>query len=438
MSQRPSPAEGRAAFAALRSTSVSLRVASVDAGRIRSEHVVVEHGALCDGVVALGAHADQRCSVTFEVAGDRVIVRGALRGKVRRGQVLETIDTDHLELALHDQGRLEADGLVLLLQVISPPIARRPPGLPAALRSGATLDARFTAIAMASLLAHFMFVVVLENLDPPFVSAAVLPARTVAFMMDAPERPTLVPPELPTTPDRPDEGEEVARTTTRPSTTSHTTGPRSPGPRGPSVGPPDSARIAREIGTSIAEGLSRIGSIGAGAPSAGSVLEGMSASPIATGGSTLATRGGGGTVATGELGRLGGTPESGPIAEGGGLAATGPVGLVRPPGLIEEPSPGLLDPAAVNRRVRERMSAIRRCYERELREDPTLAGRLEVSFAVQMTGQVDGVRVSEDTVGSPRMAACVTQIFRGLPRFTPGPEDGVARFTYPLVFVLGE
>jgi len=54
-----------------------------------------------------------------------------------------------------------------------------------------------------------------------------------------------------------------------------------------------------------------------------------------------------------------------------------------------------------------------------------------------MSGQVNEVRVAEDTIGSTRMAECVTRVFVGMRRFTPGPEHGMVRFTYPLVFVPG-
>ncbi len=430
MSQRPSPAEGRPA-------SVALRLASISDGRVIGEHVIRDRGALRDGAMEVGAGVG---AITIAIVGARAELRGRLCGTLQQRGSLQRIETDALDLSLHDQGRLEVDGAVWLFQVIEPPAERRPQGLPASLRSGATLDARFTAIAMASLLAHFMFVVVLENLDPPYVSASVLPARAVEFMMDAPERPVLPPDERPPI-ERPDEGEEIATSTTTSTTPSRPSHPSRPTePRGPSVAPEDTARLLADVATGISRGL--LGALdpsATAAPGAGAIMESAGEVPTTSvPGSTLATRSGGGTVDPGGLGRLAGTLESGPVTEGSAIAEHEPVGVVRPPGLIEEPSPGLLDPRTVNGRVRERMGAIRNCYNQELRVDPTAGGRLEVSFAVQMTGEVNEVRIAEDTVGSPRMAECVVRVFRGMRRFTPGPSDGVARFTYPLVFVLGE
>jgi hypothetical protein len=437
MSQRPSLADGRTA-SHITGVPLALRVARVDTGRVLWEHVVLECGAVRGGIIE--ANDVRPGALTFEVAGDRVILRGEVRGKIRQGREVLVVATNELELRLHDQGRLVVEGTVLLVQVIVPPSLRKPPGLPASMRNGATLDARFTAIAMASLLAHFMFVVVLENVDPAYVSAAVLPPHTVAFMMEAPELPPVLPPIEPSLV-APDEGDNelFADATTTPS---HPTSPRSPSTRGPSVAPADTARLAEEMGASVSAGILAAldpSALSTGSSSAGSIMAGMEAGPTGTAVSatTLATRSGGGTVDPGGLGHLAGTHESGAVGEGEAIVERDPVGVVRPTGLIDEPSPGLLAPRVVNARVRERMPAIRQCYSRELRDDPTVAGRLEVSFSVQMTGQVNEVRVVEDTIGSPRMAECVTRVFAGMRRFSPGPEDGMVRFTYPLVFVPG-
>ena len=83
--------------------------------------------------------------------------------------------------------------------------------------------------------------------------------------------------------------------------------------------------------------------------------------------------------------------------------------------------------------LRQRLSAIRACYEVHLHRDPTLAGRVTVDFTIQTTGAVSGVRPSENTTHRPEIAACVTREVSGL-RWRRGPEGGSVTFSYPFEF----
>jgi len=95
----------------------------------------------------------------------------------------------------------------------------------------------------------------------------------------------------------------------------------------------------------------------------------------------------------------------------------------------------MFDHNIVVRQLRTRQSAIQRCYERELRNNPTLGGRVAVRFSIQPTGTVSGVTATENTTGSAAVANCVTTVVRGL-RFTEGPEGGSVTYTFPFVFAV--
>jgi TonB family protein len=73
------------------------------------------------------------------------------------------------------------------------------------------------------------------------------------------------------------------------------------------------------------------------------------------------------------------------------------------------------------------------CYERELRHDATLEGKVTVEFVVNTDGSVSNARAAENTFSNEAVAACVVSLALGL-RFNPGPEGGSVTFQYPFVF----
>lgn len=79
-------------------------------------------------------------------------------------------------------------------------------------------------------------------------------------------------------------------------------------------------------------------------------------------------------------------------------------------------------PAALQSALSGAGAASRGCYERALRNDPTLAGRIVVSVRVASNGNVCGASLSQNTLGSPGVGECVLGLFRGK-RF-PGATGG--------------
>jgi hypothetical protein len=88
----------------------------------------------------------------------------------------------------------------------------------------------------------------------------------------------------------------------------------------------------------------------------------------------------------------------------------------------------------VIRAVRAQNAAIRGCYERALARSPTLAGRLNVRFAVQPDGAVTEIAIEESTLRDEALHACIVDVFRAL-RFPAGDSEGPLRLNFPLTFV---
>ena len=96
-----------------------------------------------------------------------------------------------------------------------------------------------------------------------------------------------------------------------------------------------------------------------------------------------------------------------------------------------EPAPELTRDA-IRDLVRANLAPIARCYEREARERPDLAGRLRVRFSIAPDGTVDHVSTIEDELGSPTLDTCVRYHVRGF-RF-PRHAGPALEVVYPFVF----
>lgn len=94
---------------------------------------------------------------------------------------------------------------------------------------------------------------------------------------------------------------------------------------------------------------------------------------------------------------------------------------------------GEFDSSVVSAALRRASAAIRRCYENELRNDAWIGGKITVQFTILEVGTVQDAHASENTTGSPGLAACVVGAIGRL-RFDPGPTGGSVQYRYPFVF----
>ena len=93
---------------------------------------------------------------------------------------------------------------------------------------------------------------------------------------------------------------------------------------------------------------------------------------------------------------------------------------------------GSLDPGAIAKVVQSRMRMVQDCYERELKRNPGLAGKVEIEFTIGEDGRVEQARVSNNTLSSDAVGACIVGRIRAW-RF-PKPTWWQCHGQFPLHF----
>lgn len=159
-------------------------------------------------------------------------------------------------------------------------------------------------------------------------------------------------------------------------------------------------------------------------------LIGSNGSPFGSGG--LAGRGdglgGGGSVEG-----IGGFGPRGPGGPGGG---GGDLGVKHDGGLPTGGDPvilGALDRALIDGVIKQHMSQIRYCYQRELSKHPDLAGKVVMRFVIARDGTVASAAAKSDGLGHPAVAACLSGQFLRM-RFPEPQGGGIVVVSYPFLF----
>jgi hypothetical protein len=94
---------------------------------------------------------------------------------------------------------------------------------------------------------------------------------------------------------------------------------------------------------------------------------------------------------------------------------------------------GDVDKKAVQATISRRMSALQHCYEKALRTQPSLQGKMTYTIEISVMGSVTRVVIEEDTVGSPAVTACTKGKIKGWRFPTQGAEEP-AEVTFSVVF----
>jgi TonB family protein len=94
---------------------------------------------------------------------------------------------------------------------------------------------------------------------------------------------------------------------------------------------------------------------------------------------------------------------------------------------------GMQDPKVLAGVFRSRRGAPLACYELALRENPGIAGTIQVRFTLRHTGAVAGVAVEGYGIGDPKLTACLLKILRTW-RFPAPPDGATVSFSYPFNF----
>lgn len=92
---------------------------------------------------------------------------------------------------------------------------------------------------------------------------------------------------------------------------------------------------------------------------------------------------------------------------------------------------GKVDPQAVASVFSRRKSAIKSCYEKELRRDSKISGRVVLKFTIGPAGRITDISATQNTTGVDSIAQCMVEKVQGW-KFDP-PEGGAVTFTYPFI-----
>ncbi len=93
---------------------------------------------------------------------------------------------------------------------------------------------------------------------------------------------------------------------------------------------------------------------------------------------------------------------------------------------------GRMAPDEIAKVVRRRIQAVKSCYERELKKDPSLKGKVVVQFTIGELGRVTSSEIASTTMSSPAVGRCIEARIAGW-RF-PKPAGGSVTVSYPFVF----
>lgn len=156
-------------------------------------------------------------------------------------------------------------------------------------------------------------------------------------------------------------------------------------------------------------------------------FQGISGVSVASGSNR--TSRGAGNGGAGNTAKIGGIATSGGGEVGMGGKKEARVAAVK----AEAPEvDGSLDGESVAKVVRARLRSIQDCYEKELKRDASLQGKIEIEFTIGSGGEVDDARISANKMGSAAVGDCIVSRVRRW-RF-PAPSGGRVTVNYPFIF----
>jgi TonB family protein len=356
--------------------------------------------------------------------GDKDVDFATLRSKgmaQKRGSVYA------LQLNDTARGKVALGEITLLFQFVPPRAAPARMALPAEFRGTvwSSLDHLFFAILAASLVVNFSGAACIALSPKPPDSDVTLDEMPDRFAK------LLVPPKAPE-PEKPKEepkgDEEVKKEPPKKNK------PASEEARKAAIAQKvQSKGILKILGASGGQGALRdlLGE-GTGSQDVASALKG------AQGGVVVATTGGVGGPRGGGAGSAAGIGDVG--TAGGGNVSLGAKGDARVSGKVAAASPEVdsadVDREALARYIKARLTAIRGCYEKELKRNPTLKGKVVVRFNITPAGRAGDIRIEENSVGSAEVGLCIASLMRSWV-FPFKPPDEVA-VQYPFLFTASQ
>ncbi len=340
-------------------------------------------------------------------------------------------------LSLNDtaKGRVIVGEGTFLFQFATPPPKPPPSLLPAAARGSLwnTMDRTFAGILTGSFLLHSMtmLAVTTRNVPPSEPGMEEIPDRFAKILM----------PEKPVEDEKPKEEEKAAVEDEKPVEEAKKEDKKKEEPKPVATEAEHKAAVQKAVQS---KGLVKIlGAVGSGGNSAlanvfaaGAGFSGDIDSAIAGagGGIAVASDGsegprGSGSASASSIGAIGTSgaskvalKEKGDVAIRGGVTSDGEA----------EVDSATVDKDALGKFIKGRMKSLVSCYERELKRNPGLRGKLVVRFTIGTRGQVTEVEVTQNGLGDDEVGSCVARLIKTW--HTPFTPDADATVEFPFVF----
>lgn len=118
---------------------------------------------------------------------------------------------------------------------------------------------------------------------------------------------------------------------------------------------------------------------------------------------------------------------------GSGIGLGGKGNVTIEPGGADEAWEGTIDREAVRRVILSIINQIKSCYERQLRVDSSLEGKVVIRFEIMEQGRVRSAKTQSTSLNNSTVESCVATRIREA-RFPEPPEGTVAQVDYPFVF----
>lgn len=128
----------------------------------------------------------------------------------------------------------------------------------------------------------------------------------------------------------------------------------------------------------------------------------------------------------------------GKVDTGGGKGTGGGVGKkkarkVKPKLSKGTPQIGdFCDKGNIRRVVSAKSNAIKYCFERELQQNPKLAGKISAQWKVGLDGKVMSSSIASSTMNNRKVEGCIARVIKRM-RFEK-PDGGICIINYPFVF----
>jgi outer membrane biosynthesis protein TonB len=447
-----------------------LRIGIIQGGRIVEERLVrkrenITIGQSAKNMFVVPSEALPRNWLLFEASGSQYVAhfsdgmdaRIAVGNEIislsqlkQTGKIQKKGASWPLPLDERSRGKISLADMTILFQFVTPPPPQPRPQLPASVRGSALtgVDWFFTTIAAISFLLHLILIIYLRNVDwPRKPDIEAVPDRFVQMVVKKPEEQKKVEEKKPTEEKKAEEkkpekkkGADEAEKKPKHELTDE-----------------EKAKLAEEKAKADAERRARLAEqvkstgllklLGARADGEGSIADVLGKGDVDRD-QEKAFQGVGGVGVANNNDQLRGIKSggsgSGRVANVGGLR--GSAGIVgggtgegkaekKVSGVVKSEAPavdGELDPAMVAKEVRTRLGAIKACYERALKRNPNLSGKVVIHWTITQAGTVSGVDVEQDTLGDAEVASCIKSLIARW-RF-PAPAGGSVEVSFPFVF----